>query len=424
MLLIEPWLVPHFEKMLYDNALLVDVLASAYQATQNEDYRRVIEETLAFIKREMSAPGGGFYSALDADSEGVEGKFYVWDKSEIEEVLGGEAAIFCAFYGISKEGNWEGHNILWRPHDEEEFSKEWEIPATDLRNRLKSARQLLFEKRNHRIRPGLDDKIILSWNALQVKAYARAARVLDNPSFKSEAIQNINFLWNHFLKEDYSGFFHVYKDGRRQYDAFLDDYAFLIEALIAVYELTFETEYLRKANQVCEWAIAQFLDEKDKLFYFTSEKQDDLLLRRKDFYDSATPSGNSVMSVNLLKLGILFNRPDWRQLAEQLLAKMSESVQKYPSSFANWAKSLMNHVFPTLEIAVLGKDVNTIIEQFNQAYLPNKVLMASTEENSEFSLLAGKSVLIDTKIYLCQNYSCQLPVSSIDELLKEIEGLR
>lgn len=415
------WLVPHFEKMLYDNALLVDLLADAYQLTGAHNYREAIAATLAFIQREMTAPEGGFYSALDADSEGEEGKFYVWDQSEVEAVLGDEAALFCDFYGLSAAGNWEGHNILWRPYDEKAFSEKHEISLPELRDTLSRGRKALLQARNQRVRPGLDDKIILGWNALQIKAYARAAEVLGNEAYGQVAVNNLHFIWEHFLKEDGEGFYHVYKEGRRQYDAFLDDYAYLIDAMLAVYQLTFEPEYLEKAAELTDWVIAHFLDQNDNLFYFTSLKQTDILLRRKDLYDSATPSGNSTMLNNLLRLGILFDRDDWAQIARKMMAGTRESVEKYPTSLANWARGLVGEVFPMLEIAILGKNPWPVVEQLREKFLPGKVWMTSRQTTDAFPLLRGKSVTDDTKIYLCQNYTCQLPVSNIGELMKQIE---
>jgi hypothetical protein len=418
------WLIPHFEKMLYDNALLVTLLAGAWQVTQRASYERVIRETLAFIKREMTASEGGFYSALDADSEGVEGKYYVWNKAEIEDILGADAGIFCSFYGVSEAGNWEGHNILWRPYDQTEFSDRYGIAAEDLEGLLARSRSTLLQEREKRIRPGLDDKIILSWNALMIKAYAKAAQALDDETYRREAVNHLHAVWEYFLREDGEGFYHVYKQGKRQYPAFLDDYAYMIEALIAVYELTFETEYLEKAAELTEWVLTQFLDRTDNLFYFTSREQTDVLLRRKDMYDSATPSGNSVMVANLLHLSILFDRQDWRELAADMLRRTAEAIQKYPSSFGNWSVEMINWVYPKAEIVILGSDAVEQSRALAKHYLPNKVWMASSRENEQFPLLQGKSVVDDTKFYLCQNYSCQLPVSNIDALLQQVEALR
>lgn len=418
------WLIPHFEKMLYDNALLVTLLSGAWQLTGREIYERAIRETLDFIKREMTAPEGGFYSALDADSEGVEGKFYVWNKSEIEDILGADAEVFCAFYGVSEAGNWEGHNILWRPHDETEFSQSQGLGIKELQQLLERSRKALLRERGKRIRPGLDDKIILGWNALQIKAYAKAAQALNDEAYRQEAVNNLHLIWDYFIRENGEGFYHVYKDGKRQYLAFLDDYAYMIDALIAVYELTFETEYLEKAAELTDWVLSHFLDQNDNLFYFTSREQSDVLLRRKDMYDSATPSGNSVMVANLLQLSILFDRQDWRQLAAGMLRRTSDAIQKYPSSFGNWAVELLNWEYPKPEIAVVGTEAVAQARQLARHYLPNKVLMASREENEQFPLLHGKSVLDDTKFYLCQNYSCRLPVSNIEALLEQIETMR
>ena len=410
------WLVPHFEKMLYDNALLVSLMANAYKLTEQSIYRETIEETLAFIKREMTHPEGGFYAALDADSEGVEGKFYVWDKKEFEATLPKNAHLFSVFYDLSESGNWEGHNILRRPFSFEAFAQKSNILVEDWKKQLKEAKTLLLEKRSHRIRPGLDDKILLDWNALMCSAYVEAYKALQKEDYRTSAIQNLEFLLEKFQKAPNSiGLYHTYKDGKAQYDAFFDDYAFLIAALIDVYSITFQEKWLAKAKNFSEFVVENFLDVEKRLFYFTAAEQKDIVVRRKDLYDSALPSGNSTMVHNLQKLGILLDKDTWRQLAKDMLVAMQASMERYPSSFARWATAMMNEVYPIKEIAVVGKRAFEKANDIHQIFMPNQVIMATTSPTDKYPLLAGKPIQKETLIYVCQNYSCQLPVRSLEK---------
>ena len=410
------WLVPHFEKMLYDNALLLLLVAEAYQITGKELYKQTIHETLTYIKREMMSPEGGFYSAQDADSEGEEGKFYVWSKKEIDSVLGEAAELFCEFYDVSEQGNWEHKNILWRKETFEAFATRKGVKTEDLMQNLSSARQQLFKVRDQRIYPGLDDKILLGWNALMCRAVAKAAAVLEDQGYEQIAVRNLDFLLKNFKKEQGNGFYHTYKEGQKQYDAFLDDYANLINAILAVYELTFDFELLKKAEEIADWVIERFYDADDHLFFFTSAEQTDLILRKKELYDSATPSGNSMMLDNIRRLAILSDRDDYRQISQNMMVKISKAVENYPSSFSLWAISLLNEEKGNAEIAIIGPDYETLATNIRKRYLPNKVLMASNKPNSEYALLAGKPESDETLIYLCENYACQIPVKTIAEL--------
>ncbi len=410
------WLVPHFEKMLYDNALLVSLLSEAYKITKKELYKESIEETLTFIEREMTSEEGGFYSALDADSEGEEGKFYVWQEEEIKNALGDFASTFIQYYNIWKQGNWEGKNILNRKMDVNEFAHFINAENVEaLKTQLKQARENLLEQREKRIRPGLDDKIILGWNALQCTAYAKAYASLGNEAYKETAIRNLNFLLSKFLKDDGITLFHTYKNGKAQYDAFLDDYAFLIETILNVYEITFDNLLIQQAERYTEFVLEHFLDSEANLFYFTSSNQKDLIVRRKDLYDSATPSGNSTMVHNLQKLGILLGKERYRDLAAEMLMSLRDSIEKYPSSFGKWGVGLMNEVYQLNEVAVVGKNAISIAKKINLEFIPNKLIMATTENNDNFPLLEGKKVEIDTLIYICRNYTCQKPVKTIEE---------
>lgn len=415
------WLVPHFEKMLYDNALLVGLLAQTYQITGKKLYRDTIEETLAFIKREMTNPEGGFYSALDADSEGEEGKYYVWEYEQVAAALGEQGSAFMAFYDVTPAGNWEGKNILWRAELAESFCKKNDIPLAEFRTKMNAARQKLFDLRNQRVRPGLDDKIILSWNALQVTAYAKAYAALEIEDYKVTANKNLQFLLQAFAQSEGIGLYHTYKEGKAQYDAFLEDYAFLIEACLEVYAITFNESWLDKARHFTAYVLENFQDQESKLFYFTSTQQDDLILRRKDMYDSAQPSGNSTMVRNLRKLGLLIGNTEYQALSSEMLLRVHESVRKYPSSFSRWASALLSGVHPFYELAVVGPEALPIGSKINNLYLPNKVMMAAVSGNDAIPLLAGKSGMDDTNIFVCKDYACELPVKTISQVRKMVD---
>ena len=418
------WLVPHFEKMLYDNALLVGVLADAYKITHKELYKETIEETLQWVDREMTHPDGGFYSAQDADSEGVEGKYYVWDRSEIMEALGGDAVFFNGFYDVSEKGNWEEKNILWRKYTYFEYAEMIGAEESYLKMKLASAREKLFALRDKRVHPGLDDKILLDWNALMCRAYAKAYAALGHEYYKEVAVKNMEFILEKFQQADGVKFYHTYKNGSAQYDAFLDDYAFLIEALIDLHEITLDTSYLLQAGRLTDYVVQHFLDGSDKMFYFTSSEQKDVPLRRKDLYDSATPSGNSTMVRNLQRIGILLGNEEYRALATDMLLTMKGSIEKYPSSFSRWASAMMSEIFGIPEIAVVGEKTAEMTKTINSNFIPQKTMMGTSETNDDFPLLAGKDVEAKTLIYLCQNYACRQPVMTVEDLKQSLaEGL-
>lgn len=417
------WLIPHFEKMLYDNALLVSLLADAYRVTENQLFKSTIEETLQFIQREMTNTEGGFYSALDADSEGVEGKFYVWNKTEIHDILEEEeAAIFCDYYDVTENGNWEGYNILWRPKSLSAVGIQYNYSSENLYVILQKAKEKLFEARSKRIKPGLDDKSILNWNALQLIAYAKAYKALNQEAYKEAALKNYVFIKKAFLQEDGSTLYHTYKDGKAQYDAFLDDYSYFINALIELYGVTFDLKLLKEAQSYTELVIQSFYDEENKLFYYTKAEQQDIPIRKREVYDSSLPSGNSVMVDNLFSLGTLLNKNSYLQLAGAVMSTLKQAVEKYPSSFSNWASQIFRLTHPGFEIAILGENAIDKAQKAQEFYLPNTLLMASRQQNSDFALLDRTNPDSDTYIYVCQQYACQLPVTELDKAIQQIVG--
>lgn len=405
------WLIPHFEKMLYDNALLIQVIADAYKLTKKTIYKETIEETLDFVYREMQNTEGVFFSAYDADSEGVEGKFYVWTKAEIDAILSEDSPLFCAFYDVTEEGNWEENTILWREKSYEIFAKNNDLDVFDLKKRLKTAREQLFLERDKRIKPSLDDKILLSWNALMISAFAKASEALgtEGVRYQKTAVAALDFLLIHAQNPD-GGYFHTYKNGQAQYAAFLEDYAYLIEALLDVYGVTFETKYITKARELTDYVLENFWDATDGLFYFTSKTQTDILLRKKDLYDSAMPSGNSTMAKNLGRLGVIFDNPTYKNVHFEMLKTIVDSIKMYPTSFSKWASSAIALVHPPFEIAVLGDKAFDKALDINALFLPNKILMASVAQNVDFPLLDRHT---EGGIFLCQNYACRLPVQTV-----------
>ncbi len=418
------WLAPHFEKMLYDNALLITVLSEAYQLTKKTRYREVIQETIAFIEREMLHPLNGFYAALDADSEGEEGKFYIWDYDEVKSLLENDAEIFCEYYDISKTGNWseggksgELKNILRVKKTMDVFSIEKGIKKTDLFDILQKGRKILFDQRSKRVSPLLDDKIILGWNALMNIALSKAFAATGEEKYRQLAIRNMIFLFEKFSSKEDNSFNHTWKNDKAKFPAFLDDYAYLIYALIQLQEITTDTQWLLKAKDILVYVIGKFSDEENNLFYYTSIEQADIIVRKKEVYDGAVPSGNAVMAYNLHQLAILFDEKSWSERSDLMISSLSKAVISYPGSFGIWAMLLLEKITGTNEIVIAGKDVGMIHNQVLEEYVPNRVLMATEKEDLPFPLLIGKQALVHPAIYLCRNYTCLAPVFSAKDLM-------
>ncbi len=405
------WLIPHFEKMLYDNALLVLALADAYQFTGHPRYREVIEETIAFLQRELCHPGGGFYAALDADSEGEEGKYYVWTETEIRTLLEENAGLFCAYYDVKPGGNWEGHTILRVLEPLESFAAAGNLDPGEVATELAHSRTVLLAAREKRVRPGLDDKLILAWNALANSALTRAYSVTGNGQYLQLALRNIEFLWQQFQTPD-GGFVHSWKNGAGKAGAFLDDYALLIQAMHGLYEVTWDTTWLERAVALTERVIAGFSEAETGFFYYTPDNQLDVIVRKKEVYDGALPSGNAVMAQNLHRLGILAGRPEWTERASRMLAALSAAVIKYPGSFGVWVSLLQEQVVGTREIAVTGLKFKEVAGEIRSQYIPFKVLMAA-EKGQDWPLLANKPASGETLIWLCRNYACEQPVTTV-----------
>lgn len=407
------WLAPHFEKMLYDNALLVGVMAEAYQLTKNPLYSQTIADTIAFVQRELTSPESGFYSALDADSEGVEGKFYTWSKHEVEAVLGEHAAIFSAYYDVTENGNWEHTNILRVKKPLADFAASQGMKADELQSLLGSAKAKLLAAREQRIRPQLDDKILLSWNALMNTALSKAYAATLQGEYRDLAEANLAFLESRLLSD--GQWHHSYKAGQARIPAFLDDLANLAQACIQLQEITGNQEYLRKAKRLAEEALAGFSDEAGMMCYYTRAGQQDIIVRKKEIYDGAQPSANAVMASVLFYLGRVFDIPDWEERARAMCGSMRPVITRYPTSFGAWAQLGQWMVYELNELAIVGDKAPAFLQQVLTDYIPDKLLQSSTTALDEFPLLRGR-MQDETLAYLCKNYTCLQPVGSPEAL--------
>ncbi|MCF1716292.1 thioredoxin domain-containing protein [Flavihumibacter sp. RY-1] len=415
------WLVPHFEKMLYDQALLVSVLAEAYQLTGKTEYAVTIRETIGFLERELMSSEFGFYSALDADSEGEEGKFYVWEKGEVEELLGKDAAFACDWLGITSEGNWEGINILTKSRKRQELLEMGycDQDQDKLNFRLEEIRQRLLEARKSRIRPGLDDKQLVSWNALMNSALSKAFAATGEERYRRLAEENMAWILRVFVGPD-NGILHTYKMGKAQIPGFLDDYAYLVQALINLQEITGRTELLEEAKKLTEVIFRDFSSEDSPLFYYTNQQQTDVIVRKREVYDGAQPSGNAVMAFNIRYLGVIFERPDWSGRSASMTSVMAGSAVRYPGSFGCWAMEIMGWVDGCAEIVVVGEKADVLRNEIMANFIPYKVLQSATRENPAYPLLRHKPSAPDTLIYLCQSYNCLRPESAVDRFLEHL----
>lgn len=398
------WLVPHFEKMLYDNALLVTVLSEAYSLTGAARFRETIIETLEWVNREMTSEEGGFYSAMDADSEGVEGKFYVWDYAEIRANIQNGWEEFVQYFGVSEEGNWEETNILHKA-----------MPGMTVdRALLKQNMNRLFNIRAKRVHPSLDDKILLSWNALMCTAYCRAYLSLQVDDYKKFAQKNIDFLLQRFTVWG-AEMNHTYRAGVCRYHANLEDYAFVIEALINVYQIVFDHRYLQKAAALTKYVFDHFHDKENGMFFFSAENQKDLVLRQKEVYDAAVPSANSTMALNLLKLSHLLENSEYEEVATNMLLSVKDAAGRFPTSFSKWTLAMLWVGSGIREIVITGKNAAEKAIRLQQNFLGPCVVLAATREGIENPHFKGKMFEEDANIYICVNQSCKAPVKTVEE---------
>lgn len=404
------WLAPHFEKMLYDNAFLLHILSEAFQLTGDPFYETYILKTIAFLKREMLAPDGGYYAALDADSEGVEGRFYVWSYDEITNVLGEDAPAFIHDFGIKEEGNWEEQNILhYNDQLQTNNTEVYSIPV-----KWEGALKKMLAEREKRTRPATDTKILLGWNALLLNAYCSAYAALQLEWIKEDAVQLYIFIENNFKKD--KGYLHVL--GKQNIPAFLDDYAYWIESGISLHNITGEYDYLQHGRALAQYVIEEFYNADAEMFNFSLSNLEDGLWNFRDLYDNAQPSGNSVMAKNLLHLGILFPEETWTNRGVELLEKVKAACERYPEAFANWLSVFFLKEIGMVEISISETEFNKVLREISKIYLPNKVLKPNIggQKNRE-TLPEGDKI---GKFIVCTQQTCLPPMESTQELKKFI----
>lgn len=414
----EKWHVPHFEKMLYDNGQLISLYTEAYQYSYSPIFKETVEDTIAWLEREMLSPDGLFYAALDADSEGVEGKFYVWSWQEFEDAVGGDAHFLADYYTVTAEGNWEEEetNILFARFTQEEYAAVKGITVVELQKKIRLAKGKLLAMRSNRVRPGLDDKCLTAWNGMAIKGLAEASDVFNEGRYYELAKNAAAFILSNLRTAD-GGLYRNYKNGNASITGFLDDYAFLIDALIALYQSDFNEDWLLEAKRLTDYVLANFEDQESPMFFYTAANGETLIARKHEVMDNVIPSSNSVMAQNLHRLGLLFDEETYLNMAGSMLAAVYPQIKTYGSAYSNWAIQELNEVFGINEIAITGTDIEEVKKTLNLNYIPNKIILGGAL--SKLPLLKDKQGN-DTKIYICRDKVCQLPVGTVDEALELI----
>jgi len=419
------WHVPHFEKMLYDNAQLLGLYSELYQITKHSLFKEVAENTILFIQRELTHSSGMFYSALDADSEGKEGKYYVWTKSEIDEALGDLSKFFCEYYAITEQGNWEeGQNILYIKVHEQYIIEKYSISAETIKDKIRNLKKILYEKRNNRIKPDLDNKLITSWNSMMIKSLVLAYNAFQNEDYLKMAITCGNKMMSERIKDD-GQVFRIYNNEIKNINAFLDDYAFTIEAFIQLYSITLDKKWILTAKKMCDYCLQHFNKPNSALFYYTSDLDPVVVVRKTETHDSVMPSSNSVMATNLFTLGKIFFNEDFISRAEQMLNEVLPELYDQTLHLANWASLMFWFVYPPYELTILGENAPNYIREIQQIFRSDYIY-AGCIEYSEIPLLTGKFIDGKTVFYKCQAKVCLVAAESFEEfkpIYQQINGI-
>ena len=422
------WLVPHFEKMLYDNALLSRLYIHYYQVTHDEFARAVAEGILDYVVREMTDALGGFYSTQDADSEGVEGKFFVWSLDEVKELLGErDAALFAAYYNVTEEGNFEGANILNVTRDLADVARAENVTPEQLSETLDKARKTLFAAREKRVKPARDEKVLTAWNGLMLASFAVAGAILNRPDYTEVAKHNARFVLDNLRKDGL--LLRTYKDGQAKLNAYLEDYAFYVDGLLTLFETTGELGWFSEACALADTMIAEFWDEQEGGFFYTGRSHEDLIVRSKDFFDNATPSGNSVAAEVLLRIGLLTDNDYYKRRAATILRLTAPAVRRYASGFGRMLCTLDFHLGSPKEIAIIGfpgsAETQSLVKEIWKQYLPNKVVAEATPDDPKAAdlipLLRDHPQLQNKPTaYVCEHFICKQPVTTPGELASQL----
>ena len=422
------WLVPHFEKMLYDNALLSRIYLHYHQVSGDNAARMIAEGVLDYVVREMTDSAGGFYSTQDADSEGVEGKFFVWSKEEIEGLLGKQdAALFAAYYNVTDTGNFEGENILNVTGDLPEVAGAADVSIEELNQALARGRAILFAAREKRVKPERDEKILTAWNGLMLAAFAEAGAILQRPDYLEVARKNAQFILDNLRRDGL--LLRTYKDGQAKLNAYLEDYSFFIDGLVTLFEASGELVWLEQALVLTAKMVDEFWDNEDGGFFFTGRSHEELIVRSKDFFDNATPAGNSVAAEVLLRIGLLTDTDDYQRRTAAILRLMASAFERYPSGFGRLLCVLDFYLGTPKEIALIGEpgttETQALRDQIWRPYLPNKVIAQTSSGNTKIAeivpLLRDRPQLNGkATVYVCEHFSCKNPTSSVEELASQL----
>ena len=414
------WKAPHFEKMLYDNAQLMSLYSNAYKINPNALYKDVVYGIYKFISGKMTSPEGAFYCAIDADSEGIEGEYYVWKKEELKELLGNDFSLFAEYFSIQDAEVWEdGKYILQRKKTDADFCSENNIPIDEFLSKKRNWLAVLNERREQRVPPGLDDKALASWNGLMLKGLVDAYKTFKEPLFLKSAIKNANFIKNKLLASDGS-LWHSFKEGKAYIKGFSDDYTFITSAFISLYEATFNEDWLEIANNILEYAIEHFFDPWKNIFYYTHERHDTIIVRKAEVSDNVIPASNSEMAVVLYKLGHLMGNDKYLEMAEGMLLAVKDNMLRYPQGYTNWAMLMLHHQIHFCEIAVTGSLASMFRDRINREYLPNVVVLGA-DKVSNMEMLKERFVADRTLVYVCENKTCLRPLTSPVEAIKLIK---
>lgn len=417
------WHVPHFEKMLYDNAQLIALYADAWRFTQKPLYRRVVEQSLEFIERELAAGQGAYYSALDADSEGEEGRFYVWTETEFDQLFGSDATLYKAWFGVGKAALWEqGKNVLVSPVEIGVFADKWELDEAELRRKTEAARSVLLAAREKRARPGLDDKILTAWNALMIKAWVGACKAFKEQKYLLKAQQTAKFLLENLMAADGS-LYRSYKNEQARIVAFLDDYVLLADALLALFEVDPQEKWLDAARGLADISIRLFSDEENGLFFYTAKGHSHLAVRQYETTDQVIPSSNAVMAGVLMRLGQLLDRPAYSLRAKKEVQRMVDQAVAAPSAFCQWGVLLLSYIHSQYVLTLTGPRAKEFSQELLAAYQPNAYLLFA-EKEAALSYFENRFVDGETLFYVCEGTACKIPVRTVGEALLQMAPKR
>jgi len=413
------WLVPHFEKMLYDNALIPVNYAEAFQITKDPFYLGVLKKTLDFVLREMTSSDGGFYSAYDADSEGVEGKFYVWTKSEIKEILGNDAELFCLYYDVTDGGNWEGNNILCNNLNISTVAFNFGLSESEVKKKIIACSEKLLKVRSSRTPPGLDDKVLVSWNSLMITAFAKGYRITGDKRYLDAAKNCISFIEDKLIVDE--TLLRTYKNGVAKIGGYLEDYSYFANALLDVFEIEPDEKYLKLSLKLGHHLTNHFWDSENDNFFMTSDEHEKLIIRPKSNYDLSLPSGNSVSAFVMLRLYHFSQEQTFLEITTKIMESQAQMAAENPFGFGYLLNTISMYIQKPIEITVINTENSEICQSLLLDYMPNSILItiqnASQLENlSKYPFFAGKSFEDKTSVFVCKDFTCSLPLHNIDEI--------